>query len=157
MNSAFFLSLKNETVKSGTAIQEELKSAILLRCVGGQLKPHLKLTIGDNVQHSTLREQQSDRSQQKWATSMVASSSTLIEFKMPKEKVRKARMTIRKAKVKMLRAKERKEKEIREERKVITGSKVNAKTRKARVWQRVTLVEGQDILLKTVGGTIFER
>ena len=76
---------------------------------------------------------------------------------MPKEKVRKARMTIRKAKVKMLRAKERKEKEIREERKVITGSKVNAKTRKARVWQRVTLVEGQDILLKTVGGTIFER
>ena len=66
-----------ETVKSGTAVQEEIKSAILLRCVGGQLESYLNLTIGDNVQYSTLREQvlQWDRSQQKWATSMVASSS----------------------------------------------------------------------------------
>ena len=39
-----------ETVKAGTAIQEELKSAILLRCVGGQRKLYLNLTIGDNVQ-----------------------------------------------------------------------------------------------------------
>ena len=54
-----------ETVKSGTAIQEELKSANLLRCVGGQLKSYLSLTIGDNVQYSALREQvlQWDRSQ----------------------------------------------------------------------------------------------
>ena len=60
------------------SIQEELKSGILLRCVGGQLRSRLNLTIGDNVQYSTLREQvlQWDRSQQKWATSMVASSST---------------------------------------------------------------------------------
>ena len=28
----------DETVKSGTTIQKELKCAILLRCVGGQLK-----------------------------------------------------------------------------------------------------------------------
>ena len=47
----------DETVKSGTAIREELKSAILSRCVGGQLKSYLNLTIGDNVQYSTLREQ----------------------------------------------------------------------------------------------------
>ena len=40
----------DETVQAGTAIQEELKSAILLRCVGGQLKSYLNLTIGDNVQ-----------------------------------------------------------------------------------------------------------
>ena len=64
-----------ETVKAGTTIQEELKSAILLKCVGGQLKSYLNLTLGDNVQYSTLREHvlQWDRSQQKWATSMVAS------------------------------------------------------------------------------------
>ena len=47
----------DETVKSGATIQEELKPAILLRCVGGQLKSCLNLTIGDNVQYSTLREQ----------------------------------------------------------------------------------------------------
>ena len=46
----------DETVKAGTKIQEELKSAILLRCVGGQLKSYLNLTTGDNVQYSTLRE-----------------------------------------------------------------------------------------------------
>ena len=46
----------DETVKAGTTIQEELKSAILLRCVGGQLKSYLNLTIGDNLQYPTLRE-----------------------------------------------------------------------------------------------------
>ena len=109
----------DETVKAGTTIQEELKSAILLRCVGGH-----------------------------WM---------LIASKMPKEKVRRARMTIRKAKVKILRAKERKEKEIRKEGTVITRAKVKAKTRKAKVWQHVTLVESQDSWLKTVGGTLFDR
>ena len=67
----------DETVKSRRTIQEELKSAMLLRCVGGQLKSYLNLTIVDAAQYSTLGEQvlQWDRSQQKWATSMVASSS----------------------------------------------------------------------------------
>ena len=51
-------------------------------------------------------------------------------------------MTIRKAKVWMPRAKERKEKEIRQEKKA---------------WQHATLVGSQDILLGTVGGTIFDR
>ena len=53
-----------ETVKSGKGIQEKLKSAIHLRCVGGQLESYLKLAIGDNVQYSTFREQvlQWDRS-----------------------------------------------------------------------------------------------
>ena len=43
------------------------------------------LTIGDNVQNSALREHvlQWDGSQQKWATSMVASSSTDYEGPMP--------------------------------------------------------------------------
>ena len=54
----------------------------------------------------------------------------LIEFKMPKEKVRRARMTIKKAKVKTPRAKERKEKEIKK--KVIARAKVKAKTRRQR-------------------------
>ena len=55
----------DETVKAGTRIQEVLKSAILWRCVEGQLKSYLNLTIGDNVQYSTLGEQvlQWERSQ----------------------------------------------------------------------------------------------
>ena len=59
----------DETAKAGMTSQGELKSAILLRCVGGQLKSSLNLTIGDNVQYSTWREQVLpwDRSQQKWA------------------------------------------------------------------------------------------
>ena len=66
-------------------MQEESKSAILVRCVGGQLKSYLNLTMGDNVQYSTLRELvlQWDRSQQKWVTSMVASSSTDYQGPMP--------------------------------------------------------------------------
>ena len=47
----------DETVKSGATIQEELKSAVLLRCVGGQPKSYLNFTLGDNVQYSTLMEQ----------------------------------------------------------------------------------------------------
>ena len=76
--------LKLEEVFDET-IQEELKPAILLRCVGGQLRSYLNLTIGDNVQYSTLREQvlQWDRSQQQWATSMLASSSTDYQGPMP--------------------------------------------------------------------------
>ena len=54
----------DETVKAGTKIQEELKPGIRLRCVGGQLKSYLNLSIGGHVQYSTLREQvlQWDRS-----------------------------------------------------------------------------------------------
>ena len=70
---------------------------------------------------------------------------TLTEPKTPKEKVRRARMTIRRAKVKMPRAKERKGKEIRKEKKVNIRVKAMAKTRKAKVWQCGTLVERQDI------------
>ena len=46
----------DETVKAGTTIQEELKSAILLRGVGGQPKSYLNLTIRESAQYPTLRE-----------------------------------------------------------------------------------------------------
>ena len=70
----------------------------------------------------------------------------MIESKMPKEKVRRARMTIKRAKVKMPRAKERKEKEIRKEKKVITRAKVKAKTE----WKRCgNVLHSQNILLNT--------
>ena len=119
-----------EQFKAGTTIQEELKSAILLRC---RWTAQIILEF-DNWRHCSILSFErthvaADRSQQKWATSMVASSSAdkdiwqwmLIESKMPNEK---ARMAMRKAKVKMQKAKERKEREIRNEMKVIRRAKV---------------------------------
>ena len=40
---------------------------------------------------------------------------------------------------------------------MITRAKARAKTKKDRVWQLVTLVGSPDILLETVGETIFDR
>ena len=142
----------DETAKSGTAVQEELKPAILLRCVGGQLKPYLNLTIGDNVQHSTLREQVLQSAEVGYFKDPCL--WTLIGFKMPKERATKARMTIKGAKARMPKVKGRKEKSNRNERKVITRAKVSAKTRKEQVWQ---LVGSQGIFLESVGETNFDR
>ena len=69
----------------------------------------------------------------------------LIESKMPKEKVRRARMTVRKDKVKMPRARGRKEKEIRKEKKVTIRVKANAKIRKTIAWQRVHLWKAKTV------------
>ena len=60
---------------------------------------------------------------------------------MPKEKVRRARLIAREVQVKMQRAKERTEREIRMEKKVIRRAKVKEKTRRAKVWQCVTLAK----------------
>ena len=151
MNSA----LQPQLLKHLMTIQEDLRSAILLRCVGGQFKSYLNLTIGDNVQHSTLREHvlQWDVAVQ---TIKDLCQWKLIESKMPKIKVRRARMAIGQAQVKMPRAKERKgEGDQKGKRRVIT--RVKAQTDKAKVWQHVTLPGSQDILLKTVGETTFDR
>ena len=97
---------------------------------------------------------------------MVASSSTDYQGPMPmdvdpaqdtKGRVRKARMTIRRAKVKMPKAKERKGKEKGQEKKVSKRAKVKVKTKTEKVWQLVTLVGSQDIWLETVGETIYFR
>ena len=49
---------------------------------------------------------------------------------MPKEGAKRARMIIKRAQVRMPKAKERREKENRKERKVIARAKAKAKTRK---------------------------
>ena len=38
-----------EARKSGTALNDELRSAILLRCIGGQLKVHLNMALTENA------------------------------------------------------------------------------------------------------------
>ena len=62
-----------------------------------------------------------------------------------------------KGKGKDAKGKGKKGKEIIKEKKVITRVKVKAKTRSEKVQQHVTLAGSQDILLRTVGETIFDR
>ena len=58
-----------EARKSGMALNDELRSAILLRCIGGQLKTHLNMALTDSAKYSDLREQvlKWDRAQAKWS------------------------------------------------------------------------------------------
>ena len=87
---------------------------------------------------------------------MVTGTSTDYQA-MPMAGVRKARMTIRRVKVRIPKAKERKENENRKEKKAIRRAKAKAKTRKEKVWQLLTRAGSQDILLETVGETVFDR
>eukprot|EP00435_Cladocopium_sp_Y103_P065375 s72_g27.t1 len=58
-----------EARKRGTALSDELRSAILLRCIGGQFKVHLNMALSDKSKYTDLREQvlKWDRAQAKWA------------------------------------------------------------------------------------------
>ena len=58
-----------ETRKSGTAVQDELKVAIVLKCVSGPLKTQLNLMLDGAAKYADVRDQllRWDRSQQKWA------------------------------------------------------------------------------------------
>eukprot|EP00435_Cladocopium_sp_Y103_P058208 s2990_g20.t1 len=66
-----------EARKSGTALSDELRSAILLRCIGGQLKVHLNMALSDKSKYTDLREQvlKWDRAQAKWAQWMGSPDS----------------------------------------------------------------------------------
>ena len=59
----------DETRKSGAQIGDELKTATLLRCIGGQLKTHLNVNLADGAKYADVREQvlRWDRAQQKWS------------------------------------------------------------------------------------------
>ena len=58
-----------ETRKSGTAAQDELKVAIVLKCVSGPLTTQLNLMLDGAAKYADARDQllRWDRTQQKWA------------------------------------------------------------------------------------------
>ena len=78
------------------------------------------------------------------------------EVQDAKGKGKKGKNDRQKGKARMPKSQERKEREIRKEKKVLARAKVKAKTRKPNLWQHATLVESQDILLET-GEAIFDR
>ena len=57
-----------ETRRAGTPLADELKTAILLRCISGNLKTHLNLNMKDGTKYLEVREEvlRWDRAQQKW-------------------------------------------------------------------------------------------
>ena len=58
----------DETRKAGTPLADELKTAILLRCISGSLETHLNLNMKDGTKYLEVREEvlRWDRAQQKW-------------------------------------------------------------------------------------------
>ena len=58
-----------ETRRAGTVLGEDLKCAILLRCISGALKTHLSLNLKENCKYQELREEvlRWDRAHQKWS------------------------------------------------------------------------------------------
>eukprot|EP00435_Cladocopium_sp_Y103_P009533 s340_g2.t1 len=59
-----------ETVKAGTQLPDSLRTAVLLRCIQGQLKTHLNLSPTDGCSYADVREQvlKWDRAQAKWTS-----------------------------------------------------------------------------------------
>lgn len=58
----------DEAKRSGVDIQEEVKVAVILKCLAGQLKTHVSLQLGEGMTYKELREclMKWDRAQQRW-------------------------------------------------------------------------------------------
>ena len=65
-----------EARKAGTPLQEELTTAVLLKCVSGQFKTCLSVNLRDDVKYEDMREAALKwyRRQQRWSASMLPSS-----------------------------------------------------------------------------------
>ena len=68
-----------EARRAGTALQEELKVAVVLKAVSGQLKTHLNLNLTDTITYSELREAvlKWDKAQQRWSHLVVDDGGVL--------------------------------------------------------------------------------
>ena len=67
-----------ETRRAGTTLGDELKCAILLRCLSGALKTHLSLSLKETSTYNELREEilRWDRGHEKWSKLVSTSDDT---------------------------------------------------------------------------------
>ena len=68
-----------ETRRAGTVLGEDLKCAILLRCISGALKTHLSLNLKENCKYQELREEvlRWDRAHQKWSNLLQSTDDSI--------------------------------------------------------------------------------
>ena len=66
-----------ETRRAGTVLNEEVKCAVLFRCISGALKIHLSLNLKENCKYQELREEvlRWDRAQEKWSNLLQSDHS----------------------------------------------------------------------------------
>ena len=76
-----------EYERLGTALAEEIRSAVLMRCLTGQLKVWLQLQINETTTYLRLRELivGYERSTSKWTESMVLGSDAVVDSSAPME------------------------------------------------------------------------
>ena len=73
-----------ECRKTGVSIPDELKTAMVLRCVSGALKTQLSLQLDESATYTTVREAilRWDRSQQKWHNLLQGDSSEAVPMEI---------------------------------------------------------------------------
>ena len=70
-----------EARKSGMALTDDLRCAIIFKCISGQLKTHLNLHLCESAKYAELREQilKWDRAQAKWFQWLGAAESPDVQ------------------------------------------------------------------------------
>ena len=73
-----------ECRKTGVQMPDELKTAMVLRCISGALKTQLSLQLDENATYTTVREAilRWDRSQQKWHTLLQGDSNDAVPMEI---------------------------------------------------------------------------
>ncbi len=76
-----------EYERLGTALAEEIRSAVLMRCLTGQLKVWLQLQINETATYLQLRELivSYERNTSKWTESMVLGADAVVDSSAPME------------------------------------------------------------------------
>ena len=76
-----------EYERLGTALTEEIRSAVLMRCLTGQLKVWLQLQINEGTTYLQLRELivSYERSTSKWTEPMVLGADAVVDTSAPME------------------------------------------------------------------------
>ena len=76
-----------EYERIGGALSGELKFAILMKCIGGQLKTYLNMTVQDTTTYENLRESilQNDQATIKWSNTMSLGTTLQNDFPTPME------------------------------------------------------------------------
>ena len=77
-----------EAERAGVKVQDEVKVAVVLKCITGQLRTHVNLQLSEGMSYRDLREVlfKYDRAQQRWAHLVQTSDETAMEIDRVQDK-----------------------------------------------------------------------